>query len=154
MHPISKSIYTIKSHEYFFRARQLLLSSFLMFLMAVYSYNYANIGILFFSIGGMLNLLVMTANGGFMPVDMKVAKFCFNLLSDEEVREKIYQINLRTRTHKIADESTKLRILIDRLDYRGDINSIGDVLIECGCILIAIQLSYALIIKLMPTLLK
>lgn len=151
---INKQICKIESPDHFLIIRGVSLLSFILFSTIVYSYNYENIGILIFVFGGALNLLVMTVNRGLMPVDINATKRCFRLSSDKEATDKINEIYARTRIHKVSDESTRLRILIDRFDYNSCINSLGDAAVECGIILISIQLTYSLITEVAVTLFR
>jgi len=84
------------------------------------------IPILFLFVGSFLNLVVIRANGGKMPV----------LVIEGVLKER------ESETHKDVDENTKLRFLADvfylRIPFLGIITffSIGDVLILVGQMLI------------------
>lgn len=80
-------------------------------------------------LGGFLNALVMCSNQGKMPVNKEKLYMAKETPSVKELKEKG-----ETKRHVIENESTKFKVLDDRiiLPFVNGILSIGDILMTIG----------------------
>lgn len=102
----------------------------LIFLFNAFYRNIKQIGFLIAGIGIYLNLLVISANGGFMPVDSTTISL--------QVSEELAAGD-RSPYHTVISDDTRLEILGDtiKVPYRTrQLLSIGDVVLAAGVLYI------------------
>ena len=104
--------------------------------------RYNNIDLILLDIGVFLNMVVIVSNNGYMPVDMIAFKRAVSLYepnpSDRTVQKKFKDWVLPIRQYVAMDNNTKFNILGDR--YGSSIQSIGDMFIRIGGLLIIIEI--------------
>ena len=116
--------------------------------VGLYSLDPRNVGLLMYIIGASLNTMVIIANKGLMPVDIKAVQRMFNL-SELSAKIELDIVCKARRQHTIMTNSTKFNILGDNIledRYDPSICSAGDILITGGVILAALQLILFLIL--------
>jgi hypothetical protein len=102
---------------------QILLFSSLGLLIIKYRlYKAGFVGIAFLSVGGILNGIVMKANGGKMPVYPTLSYITGYLKPDSFDKAAMYD-----KVHFIGGPTTKLSYLADRIDIGYCVLSFGDI---------------------------
>ena len=112
-------------------------------LIKLYSLDPRNVGLLINIIGALFNTIVIIANKGLMPVDIRAVQRALNL-SELGAKTELDIICKIRRQHTIMTDSTKLNILGDK--YGSKVCSVGDILIIGGIILAGLQLILFLIL--------
>lgn len=109
--------------------------------------RYTTVGLILLDIGVFLNMAVIIANKGYMPVDMNALKKVVSLYepnpSDETVLKEMDDIQAIHRRHMAMSSKTKLNILGDKYGY--SIQSIGDMFISAGIILMIFEVTLYLV---------
>ena len=92
----------------------------------IYTMDYRNLGIALCFTGMMLNLVILLANKGRMPVDKSAHSRALAIMGEHEADRNICD----SRRHTLMNDTTKLNFLGDRFG-RG-VSSIGDYLMRIG----------------------
>ena len=118
--------------------------------MAVLSLDYDTIGLILLNIGVFLNLIVLVFNNGYMPVDMNAFKkslYFFELENHNVTVEDLFkEIQENRHIHIAMTSQTKFNFLGDK--YGESVQSIGDIFIFIGHLLILTELIFLLFSKL------
>ena len=113
------------------RLKPFYLCSYLFLIFKYDLYINSIIGAAFVVLGGILNDIVINANGGHMPVYPTLS-----YLTGYVKPESFYLVN---DIHILGDSQTKLKILTDFIDLGYSILSIGDVLIRVFVFMIVLN---------------
>ena len=114
-------------------------------LIAVYCLDYTNVGLAIFTLGTLSNALVVTANNGFMPVDIDALRRTYDFL-DTTSRIELEKYCLDSRRHIFMTAKTKFNTLGDKFGL--DVSSIGDFLLDIGGLIVMGQFTFICLIRL------
>ncbi|MCX7708600.1 MAG: DUF5317 domain-containing protein [Clostridia bacterium] len=136
----SSQILAVRGFDFAIRYSLLLNSIVFCMLLTVIWSNKQYLGILTVGLGCLLNALVMTLNGGKMPVseELLLREQMFDIL-------EIYRIGGDGK-HILATDSTQLAFLGDMIDIPGKLGyiakfiSIGDVFVIMGLCILVIEI--------------
>lgn len=141
----------IMSQKTYSKAHSMVFVLSFVFLTMILFLRYNNVGLILLDIGVFLNMAVIIANKGYMPVDMNALKKVVSLYepnpSDETIlkeMDELDELQAIHRRHMIMSSKTKLNILGDKYGY--SIQSIGDMFISAGIILIIFEVVLYLVL--------